>query len=90
MEAVILSGIQASGKSTFYKQHFGVNFNDIPLWQKRGVGIYWEAYEKPAHNPITGEEVLAQRRRLRVDYEMPMRDAYSAFIAEMIHAQRSE
>jgi len=26
---------------------YGINFNDVPAWQKRGVGLYWETYDKP-------------------------------------------
>ena len=26
-------------------QH-GINFNELPLWQRRGVGLYWETIEK--------------------------------------------
>ena len=62
----------------------GINFNDVPLWHKRGVGLYWETYEKPAHNPKTGEPVTAVRRRLQVDYELPMKERYSAFIAALL------
>jgi len=59
----------------------GTNFNDIEAWQKRGVGMYWETYEKKAFNPKTGEEVLATRRRLKVNYELPYGDEYGEFIA---------
>ncbi len=24
----------------------GINFNDVPLWQKHGVGIYWDAVSR--------------------------------------------
>jgi tRNA(His) guanylyltransferase len=58
----------------------GINFNEVPMWQRRGVGIYWETYNKPAKNPLTGEDVVAQRRRLKIEYELPMRDDYSAWI----------
>lgn len=58
----------------------GTNFNDVPSWQKRGVGVYWETYEKEAFNPKTNEKVMAERRRLKVDFELPIKDAYGAFI----------
>ena len=32
----------------------------------------------------TGEPVTAVRRRLQVDYELPMKDRYSAFIAALL------
>lgn len=64
----------------------GVNFNDLPSWQKRGVGLYWERYEKPATNPRTGELVSATRRRIRRDFDLPMKDAYGAFVERMVEA----
>src|SRR5688572_3636404 len=24
----------------------GINFNDVPTWQKRGTGVYWETFQK--------------------------------------------
>ena len=50
-------------------------------WQKRGVGLYWESYEKEATNPKTGKRGTAQRRRIKADLELPMKDDYSSFIA---------
>lgn len=62
----------------------GVNFNDIPSWQKRGVGVVWEEYEKEAMNEKTGQPVSATRRRLKRIFDLPMRDEYSDFVAELI------
>ena len=45
------------------------------------IGVYWEALEKPAWNPKMQEEVVACRRRLKIDLDLPMRDEYSAFVA---------
>lgn len=70
-------------KNEFLWQN-GTNFNDIPLWQKRGTGIYWENYEKEATNKLTGEKVTAVRRRVKIDYELPMRDEFSEFIRSLL------
>jgi tRNA(His) 5'-end guanylyltransferase len=63
----------------------GVNFNDLPHWQKRGVGLYWETYDKQGFNPLTGEPAVALRRRIRVELDLPMKDQYGAFIEEILH-----
>lgn len=63
---------------------YGLNFNDFPLWQKNGVGFYWETYEKEGFNPKTNEKILVSRRRLKVDYDLPFRDEYSDFILKFI------
>ena len=63
------------GKSVAYKNEFlfqhGINFNDLPVWQKRGVGVYWRNYEKDGHNPVTGEDVKTVRREVFADYDLP-------------------
>jgi tRNA(His) guanylyltransferase len=60
----------------------GVNFNDLPNWQKRGTGLYWEDYEKPATNPRTGEAVRSVRRRIKRDFDLPMREEYGRFVEQ--------
>lgn len=74
-----LEGMSVADKNELLFQN-GINFNDLPSWQKRGVGVYWKSFLKEATNPKTGEAVTAQRRKLHVDLELPMRDAYDAFI----------
>jgi tRNA(His) guanylyltransferase len=62
----------------------GINFGKLPSWQKRGIGVLWEDYEKPALNPKTGQAVKAVRRRLKAEYELPLRDDYTAFVEKRI------
>ena len=62
----------------------GINFNDQPNWQKRGVGLYWETYEKSGFNPITQEKVLANRRRINITFDLPMKDEYDALIRKIL------
>jgi tRNA(His) guanylyltransferase len=78
-----LSGMSVGDKNELLFQN-GINFNDIPAWQKRGIGLYWETFEKPSVNPKTGLEVMAERRRIKIDYELPMKEEYSAFISRLI------
>lgn len=81
-----LQGIGVAAKNELLHAN-GINFNDLPAWQKRGVGLYWESIEKVAENLKTGEEVRVQRRRLAPDYEIPMKDAYDAFILGFIEEE---
>lgn len=40
-------GLSLSQKNELlYEQ--GINFNDLPNWQKRGIGLYWEEFDKPS------------------------------------------
>lgn len=79
----LLDKLSVSEKNELLFQK-GTNFNDIEAWQKRGVGMYWETYEKKAFNPKTNEEVMATRRRLKVDYELAYGDAYGDFLSKLL------
>ena len=77
-----------SGVSTREKHellfHKGINFNALPNWQKRGVGLYWEEYDKPSQNPVTRQPVTARRRRICTDLDLPMKYDYSQFVRSRI------
>ena len=72
-------------KNELLFQH-GINFNDLPTWQRRGVGLYWEEYEKEGYNPIQNQAVVAKRRRIKLDEELPMKEAYTEFILRIVNA----
>lgn len=78
-----LSGMSVADKNELLFEN-GINFNNIPNWQKRGVGLYWEVYQKTCINPQNGSEVIANRRRIKVDYELPMREEYNNFISNFL------
>ncbi|MEM6996938.1 MAG: tRNA(His) guanylyltransferase Thg1 family protein [Myxococcota bacterium] len=62
----------------------GVNFNDLPAWQRRGVGVTWEQYDTVGRNPKTGETTSARRRRLRTITELPLAAEYTAFVGGVL------
>ena len=76
------------GQSVAFKNELlfqnGINFDKLPSWQKRGIGVYWDTYEKQGFNPKTGLTETAVRRSLKVDMELPLREAYADFIAKML------
>ncbi len=78
-----LLGLSVPDKNELLFQR-GLNFNDVPTWQKRGVGVYWQTYEKAAFNPKLNQAVTAQRRRLHVDLELPLKDGYGEFLMERL------
>jgi tRNA(His) 5'-end guanylyltransferase len=80
-----LVGLSVGGKNELLFRR-GTNFNDLPAWQKRGIGVYWEEYERPAVNGKTGEAVVAARRRLKTDLELPVGEAYAAFLDRLLPA----
>ena len=79
------------GKSIAYKNELlfsrGINFDKLPSWQKRGIGIYWTDVEKVGYNPVTKQEVTAIRRGLNVNYELPLGEEYAQFVASFIERE---
>lgn len=78
-----LSGISIAAKNELLFQK-GINFNEVPNWQKRGVGLYWEKYTKEGVNQKTGEKTNSDRRRMKIDMELPMKDEYSNFVRDFV------
>lgn len=62
----------------------GIDFAELPTWQRRGVGMWPQTYEHQGHDPIRDEAVTVTRRRLHVERELPMKDAYRALIGELL------
>ncbi len=62
----------------------GINFNTVPAWQRRGVGAYFEQFEKEALDPRSGRAVKASRRRLTIREDLPMKAAYAEFIDKLL------
>jgi tRNA(His) 5'-end guanylyltransferase len=62
----------------------GVNFNGLPQWQRRGTGLYWECYEREGYNPKLDQKVVATRRRIKVNQELPMGEEYAAFVGRLM------
>ena len=74
-----------SEKNEFLFQR-GINYNDLPAWQKRGIGLRFAVVERDAVNPITNEAVKAQRKELQVDMELPFQQQYSEYLNALLAA----
>ena len=79
-----LEGVSVADKNELLFK-LGINFNDLPSWQKRGCGVFWHTVDVPAVNQKTGEAVVARRRRLHREQNLPMKDAYSEFVMKLLH-----
>ncbi len=83
-----LKGLSVADKNEFLFQH-GLNFNTLPSWQKRGAAVYWETWQKPATNPISGAPGHASRRRLKHDLELAIGERYGDFIDGVVADART-
>ena len=76
------------GKSVAFKNELlfqnGINYDKLPSWQKRGIGVYYTTIEKQGFNPVTGKQETALRQVLKEDFEIPIREEYAAFIESIL------
>lgn len=77
-----------SGKSVAYKNELlfkkGINYNDLPNWQKRGMGVYFTEVEKDGYNPVTKKTVKTTRRELYTEYDLKLGEEYADWICELL------
>jgi tRNA(His) 5'-end guanylyltransferase len=77
-----LEGKTFSEKNELLHKH-GINFNNVPAWQKRGCGIYWENFEKNGFNPKKNETSMALRRRVYVNRDLPRGPEYASLVTKL-------
>lgn len=78
-----LEGQTFSAKNELLHKH-GINFNNVPLWQKRGTGLYWKDTEKAGFNPKTKTSSTALRRKIYIDRALPYGVEYAEFVARFL------
>jgi tRNA(His) 5'-end guanylyltransferase len=81
-----LNGISTQAKRELLKAR-QIMYNDLPLWQKRGTGLYYETEMRNGVNPFTGQGTVIERMQLRCDTDLPVGTAYDMFIKTIL-AQR--
>jgi len=72
-----------AGKNELLFQH-DLNYNALRAWQKRGIGLYWGEEARQGFNPIKQAYETSQRRVLKVEVELPMKEAYSKFVLSFV------
>jgi tRNA(His) guanylyltransferase len=78
-----VKGLRTAAKHDLLFAH-GINYHNLPSWQKRGVGLYWEEYRKVGFNPLTQQASETARRRLALNQELPLGESYEVFIRTML------
>lgn len=80
-----VSHLSVAEKNELLFRH-GINFDQLPAWQKRGIGLRWVEYAKPAYNPHTGESTTTVRRRIQRDDDLPLKDDYGRYIDDIVRS----
>ena len=81
-----ISGISNGEKNEILFSN-GINYNDLPAWQKRGLGLFFRDETKQGYNPKTGETTTCVRRVLHLEEDLPIGEQYSDMLRRLIDAQ---
>lgn len=65
----------------------GINFNDVPAWQKRGIGVVWREETQTGIDPRSGTAVVSNKTRAVVEMELPMKSDYDAMVRAIVEGQ---
>ena len=62
----------------------GIDFRNLPSWQKRGAAIVSHREIRSAVNPETGENVSLERISLRPIHDLPSGEDYTSFLLSIL------
>ena len=74
----IIKGKSIEEKKELLEQ-YGITYELLPEWQRKGVNVQWHTGEKEGWNPMTQTKTVTTRKELRHDLQWPSdfpRDAY--------------
>ena len=81
-------GLSRDAISERLRELTGLAYDALPTWQRHGVGLYRESYEKEGVNPVTGERRMAVRRRIKVEFELPYGSGHAVLVAALLESDR--
>ena len=66
--------------------HMGINLNETPKWQRRGILVAKQKYDKEGYNPKTAETVTITRYKVVQMWDLPLFTSEEGrkFISEML------
>ncbi len=72
-------------KIALLHQH-AIDYDTLPIWQRRGTGLYWETFEKIGYDPVQEKDRSGIRRRVKIDEALPLKEEYGTFIQQFLDA----
>lgn len=79
---------EIDGKTVAYKNEMlfsrNLNFNDLPNWQKRGVGLSHVTYDKTGYNPIAKREEISVRNKIEVNLDLELGESYGDWVISLL------
>jgi tRNA(His) guanylyltransferase len=85
----ILNGMTTAEKNEMLFQQ-GVNYNQVPSWQKRGIALYYKTTKKDSVNPINNNKLSVNRRTLVYNQELPLNLEYTTFLQKTLFTKEKK
>lgn len=84
-----ISGISNAEKNEILFKR-SIKYNNLPDWQKRGVGLYLQKEQRQGFNPKIKKTTTFVRQSLRIEMNLPIGQDYSSLIAEILDEANKE
>lgn len=78
-----ISGLTNAEKNELLFSH-DINYNELPMWQRRGVGMYFKDEAREGYNPVTQKHTTYVRRALYLDESLPIGEDYARLIRTVV------
>ena len=79
-----LRRLNKHGQEQLLREQSEIEYSSLPAWQRHGVGLYFECFERIGFNPLTGENKPAMRRRVKVDMNLPFGRDYRSLVKSIV------
>ncbi len=77
-------GLSGEAIAELLRELSAIDHDALPTWQRRGIGLYREQYEKEGVNPVTGERRMALRGPVWVALDLPHGRDHAALVADLL------
>ena len=78
-----IAGLTIAEKNELLFSH-GINYNELPLWQRRGVAMFFKDVEKEGFNSVSQKKTICIRRSLYLERKLPIGEEYARLIQSVI------
>lgn len=69
---------------TQYLSTQGIDYENLPAWQRNGSGLYYGIEEREGYNPITNTFIKVERRKILINENLPSGKEYGEFVRSKI------
>jgi tRNA(His) 5'-end guanylyltransferase len=83
-----LQGLSVADKNNLLFEQ-GINYNDLPAWQKRGIGFGYCMVTSSPVNPVARESVDVTRRKLQIEMNLPLGAEYDSMLRRLLTASEN-